>query len=141
MFQRLRYTLNRRQLLPVVVVVGLLLGAVGWWHYSARPVELTAEQIPPVLSDHSLLGAWGSSSRKYALYLAPDGAAVYQEQGQAVTQGTWLLEADGKVCLAFAGIATNCYGVGRADETLVWILPGSGRTYPFVTRPGRIEGL
>jgi hypothetical protein len=130
-----------RQLVPMALLVALLLGGVAWWHFSVRPAPLPAAEARALLADHSVLGAWGSASRKYALYLAPDGAAIYQEQGQAVTQGSWSLADDGTVCLSFPAIPANCYGVGWEGATLAWILPGSGRTYPFATRPGRIEGL
>lgn len=141
MLKRLRHTLSGRQLVPLVVLVALLLGGVGWWHYSNRPSPLPAPEVRALLADHSLLGAWGSASRKYALFLGADDSAAYQEQGQPVTQGRWRIEADGTVCLTLEAMATNCYGVGRDGDLLVWILPGSGRTYPFATRPGRIEGL
>lgn len=141
MLRGLRESMTSRQLVPLALLVAVLLGGVAWWHLSVRPVPLLAAEARALLADHSVLGAWGSASRKYALYLAPEGAATYQEQGQAVTQGSWTLAQDGTVCLTFPAIPANCYGVGREGEALVWILPGSGRTYPFATRPGRIEGL
>lgn len=141
MLKGMRQSIGKRHLAPVVVLVALLLAGVGWWYYTARPTPLAAAEVRPLLAEHSLLGAWGSASRKYALYLGGDGIAAYQEQGLPVTHGQWRIEGDGAVCLAFEGIATNCYHVGRDGELLVWILPGSGRTYPFATRPGRVEGL
>ncbi len=133
--------MTQRQMAPVALLVVLLLAGVAWWHFAVRPSALPAAEVKPLLADHTLLGAWGSSSRRYVLYLGPDGAATYREVELAAVNGSWRLEDDGTVCLVFDEMATNCYGVGREGESLVWILPGAGRTYPFTTQPGRIEGL
>ncbi len=133
--------MTRRQLVPVALMVGLLLAGVAWWHFSVRPQALPAAEVRPLLADHTVIGAWGSSSRSYALYLGADGTAFYREMDLAAASGTWRLEDDGTVCLVFDEMATNCYGVGHEGKDLVWILPGAGRTYAFITKPGRLQGL
>jgi hypothetical protein len=140
MVARLRNAVGPQSLIPVVLVALLALGAVGLWHFMAQPTPLPAAEVRGQLSGNTAGGRWPNSSR-YLLYFDPDGAAVYREPDKAAIEGSWRVADDGMLCLAFPSQPETCYGVARESGSLVWIQPGSGRTFAFNLNEGRDPSL
>lgn len=140
MAARFRQAMGWQSLLPVVLLVLLGLGGVGLWHYLGQPSPLQAAEVRDLLSDKTAGGRWPNGST-YLLYFAPEGAAVYREPEKDRIEGGWRVADGGALCLAFPGQEESCYGVGRESGSLVWIQPGSGRTFAFNVEDGRSPAL
>jgi len=140
MVARLQGSVRWRTLAPVVVVVALALAGVGVWHYLNRPSPLAAEELRALVSEHTAAGRW-TNGQPYLLYFAADGSALYREPEIATQQATWRIGEAAQLCVAVATKPESCQAVAREAGNLVWILPGSGRTYSFTLAPGRDPGL
>ena len=139
MVVNLRRAMDWRSLTPVVVLVLVALAGVGVWHYLQRPAPLPAAEVASLVQGKTAAGQWPQGTR-YLLYFAPERGVVYREAEQEARQGTWRVEPGGALCVALES-GEACYGVARESGSLVWILPGSGRTYPFSLRDGRDPAL
>jgi hypothetical protein len=139
MVASLRRTIDWRSLTPVVLVVLVLLGGVWVWHYLQQPEPLPAAEVESLLQDKTAVGKWPQGS-PYLAYFAPDRSLAYREPEREGQQGLWRVEANGALCLVL-DTAEACYGVAREAGSLVWIQPGSGRTFAFSLREGRDPAL
>lgn len=140
MTSRIRQSVDWRSLRPVILLVALALIAVGAWHFLARPSRLPAGEVQGLLSEHTAKGAWPSGV-PYLIWFGPEGRSLHGGPERETAEGRWQVADDGRVCFALAGQEEACYGVGRESGSLVWILEGSGRTYPFALREGRDPAL
>lgn len=139
MVANLRRAMTWQSLTPVVVLVLVALAGAALWHYLQRPTPLPAAEVESLVKDKTAAGQWAQGAR-YLLYFAPDRAAFYREPEQEARQGTWRVDPAGALCVTLSN-SEACYGVAREAGTLVWILPGSGRTYAFSLRDGRDPAL
>jgi len=140
MAARLQQSVRWKSLTPVVVLIALALGGVGLWHYLSRPAPLAAEELRGLMSDHTAAGRW-TNGQYYLLYFAPDGGALYREPEIETQTANWHIDEQDRVCVALVGKTESCQAVAREAGNLVWVLPGSGRTYSFTLAPGRDAGL
>jgi hypothetical protein len=139
MVASLRRAMDWRSLTPVLLAVLVALGGVWIWNTLQRPEPLPAAEVESLLQDKTAVGKWPQGS-PYLLYFAPDRSLVYREPEKEAREGRWRVEANGALCLAL-GEQEPCYGVAREAGSLVWIQPGSGRTFAFSLREGRDPAL
>jgi len=140
MAARLRNAIGPQSLVSVVVLVLVVLGAVGIWHFMAQPAPLPAAEVRSQLSGNTAGGRWPNGTR-YLLYFGTDGAAAYREPEKETIEGSWRVADDGTLCLGFPSQPETCYGVARESGSLVWVQPGSGRTFAFNLKDGRDPAL
>ena len=140
MVARFRQAVGWGSLLPVVLVTLLAVVGVGLWHYLGQPTPLPAAEVQSLLSGKTAGGRWPGGSA-YLLYFAPEGAATYREPEKQAVEGSWRVADSGALCLVFPARPEACYGVARESGSLVWIQPGSGRTFAFNVKDGRDPAL
>jgi hypothetical protein len=139
MVANLRSAMTWQSLTPVVVLVLVALAGVGLWHYLQRPTPLPAAEVESLVKGKTAAGQWAQGT-PYLLYFAPGKVAVYREAERELREGTWRVDPEGALCVALSS-GEACYAVAREAGTLVWILPGSGRTYAFSLSDGRDPAL
>jgi len=140
MVRGLRQSIGWSSLTPVIVMVALALVGVAVWHYLVRPDPLPGAEVQTLLADHTARGMW-ANGRGYIIFFGGDGVALYGEADRETLSGSWAVDAAGEVCASFGGEDPYCYAMAREAGELVWILPGSNRTYPFTLTPGRDPAL
>ena len=104
---------------------------------AAAAYEMTGAEIKAALAGNTTDGVWGEALTPYRQYFGANGGTIYVEQGGAPSEGRWWT-TDDAYCSTWGPFSTpSCYKVRREDETLYWVVPGSGKTYPSTVLPGR----
>ena len=104
---------------------------------SAAAQEMTGAEIKVALVGNTTDGVWGEALTPYRQYFGANGATTYVEKGGAPSEGRWWT-TDDAYCSTWGPFSTpNCYQLRREGETLHWVVPGSGKTYPSTVLPGR----
>ncbi len=140
MIKGMRQQVGWANMTPVVVMVALALVGVGTWFYMARPAPLPAGEVRELLADRTAAGAW-PNGQPYMIWFGPEGGSLHGGPGRPTAAGHWRVVEDGRVCFALEAQGETCFGVAREAGETVWILAGSGRTYPFALREGRDPAL
>lgn len=125
---------------PVILLVLLALAGVGLWHFLARPDPLPAAEVSALLQDRTAKGTW-PNGQPYMIWFGPEGRSLHGAPERPTAEGRWRVAEDGRACFALGGQEEICNGVARESGSYVWVLPGSGRTYPFAIREGRDPAL
>jgi hypothetical protein len=117
---------SRRKILPAALLLALLIADARLPARAQDLVPLTGAEIATLLAGNSIEGTWGPSH--FRSYFAPDGATLYQPQGQQPEEGHWKVVGDQYCSVADQGDA--CFNLYRDGENLVWEDPGSGKRFP-----------
>ena len=111
-----------RKLAGTVIVVLVAVGTA-----SAAPVKMTGAEIAEALTGHAVKGVWGETA--YTSTFDKNGTTVYTAEGKAPDTGTWRVKGD-QYCSVWAGSGEDCYDLERDGDTIIWIVPDSGKRYP-----------
>ena len=126
---------NRRTAATAQLVVILLVGLAVL--PAAVAADMTGAEIEAALAGNTTDGVWGEALTPYRQYFGVDGGTTYVEHGGPPSEGRWWTTGDA-YCSTWGPISTpSCYQVRREGETLPWVVPGSGKTYPSTVLPGR----
>ena len=135
-----RKVVTWRSMAPIVLVVGVLTVGVSAWYIMSRPATLEAAALREMLGGNTIEGRWGTDNIVYRQYFAPDGAALYAEDGAIVKRGVWQVQDDGYTCAAWAQDDERCYQAMLKDDVLYWIDAENNLGYPFEVLPGEQLG-
>ena len=125
---------HRRTAATAQIVVILLMGVA---MPASSAEEMTGAEIKVALAGDTTDGVWGEALTPYRQYFGANGATTYVEQGGAPSEGRWWTTVDA-YCSTWGPLSTpNCYQLRREGETLHWVVPDSGKTYPSTVLPGR----
>jgi hypothetical protein len=94
---------------------------------AADPVKMTGAEITEALTGNAVKGVWGETA--YTSTFAKDGTTVYTAEGKAPDTGTWRVKGD-QYCSVWAGSGEDCYDLERDGDTIIWIVPATGKRYP-----------
>lgn len=101
---------------------------------SADPVKMTGAEITEALTGNSVKGVWGETA--YTSTFDKNGTTVYTAEGKAPDTGTWRVKDD-QYCSVWAGTGEDCYDLERDGDTIIWIVPESGKRYPSTLIKGQ----
>ncbi len=123
---------------PIAAIAQLaILLFVGLAAVPAVAAEMTGAEIEEALAGNTTDGVWGEASTPYRQYFGANGGTTFVERGRPPSEGRWWTTGDA-YCSTWGPISTpSCYQVRREGETLLWVVPGSGKTYPSTVLPGR----
>ena len=97
---------------------------------SAAPHVLRGDEFITVMQDNTLSGRTTSGS-PFDIYFLPGGAATYREATGTHDSGSWHLDSDGDVCVAWRNprdVQQGCFRVTVDGHRVTWEgKPGSGR--------------
>ena len=119
--------------LVIILLVGLAAAP-------AVAAEMTGAEIEAALAGNTTDGVWGEALTPYRQYFGANGGTTYVERGGQPSEGRWW-KTDDAYCSTWGPFSTpSCYKLLREGETLLWVVPGSGKTYPSTVLPGhRLE--
>ena len=88
---------------------GLALLLAGLAHSSLASGQLSQDEVKALVTDKTVF-AWHERGKyKYTNYFAPDGSVKQQTEKGKKNSGTWKVESDGGLCVAWTGaIDTVC---------------------------------
>jgi hypothetical protein len=109
------------------VIAGAAILFLGIATAAADPVKMTGAEITEALTGKAIKGVWGETH--YTSTFAKDGTTVYTAEGKAPDTGTWRVKGD-QYCSVWAGSGEDCYDLERDGDTIIWIVPESGKRYP-----------
>ncbi len=124
---------NRRTAATTRLVILLLVGLAA----APAAAEMTGAEIEAALAGNTTDGVWGAALTPYRQYFGIEGGTIYVEKGDQPSEGRWWT-TDDAYCSTWGPFSTpSCYRVRREGETLLWVAPGSGKSYPSTVLPGR----
>jgi len=97
---------------------------------SAAPHVLHGDEFITMMQDNTLSGRTTSGS-PFDIYFLPGGAATYREATGTHDSGSWHLDSDGDVCVAWRNprdVQQGCFRVTVDGHKVTWKgKPGGGR--------------
>jgi hypothetical protein len=109
------------------VLLSFALALLAGAHAAADPVKMTGAEIEAALTGHSVEGVWGSTH--YVSSFDAHGGTVYTAEGRAPSHGRWSVKGD-RYCSVWEQSGESCYDLERDGDTIIWIVPGTGKRYP-----------
>jgi len=112
---------------PMLIAVAIALAAAP---AAAEPQKVHGDQFITMMSGNTLSGT-NTTGKPFNVYFLPGGAATYSEGGGTSDSGSWHLDKDGDVCVAWhnpADLKEGCFTVTVDGTKVNWEgKAGSGR--------------
>ena len=66
--------------------------------------------------------------RRYVSSFDAHGGTVYTAEGRPPSHGRWSVKGD-QYCSVWEHSGESCYELERDGDTIIWIVPGTGKRY------------
>ena len=118
--------------LPGVLSAIALLGLLCPQSARAGEIKLSTDEILAAFAGNTVHGLWGDT--EYFSYFDRDGRTSYTTK-RGTDWGHWRA-AHGQYCSTWQMSGESCYDILRDGDTIIWVVPSSGKRYESALIPG-----
>lgn len=117
------------RILPLLLTAALAASSPA----AAEEKKLSTDEIRQALDGNSVHGMWGGT--EYYSYFDPGGFTDYTTKG-GTDRGRWRAAHD-QYCSTWQMSGESCYDILRDGDSIIWIVPSSGKRYESELIAGR----